>query len=126
MNGRAVDCDLSDAHYARDARWHIAQSLGAAIAKVELVVAGAALDDYDILDDRDIQIVLSDRRVEQELAEAANVDSIEELVPKIRLCWNYARISTLPESIRHFHRLRDLEIIRLARWHWRSQRASQA
>ena len=45
MNGRAVDCDLSDAHYARDARWHIAQSLGAAIAKVELVVAGAALDE---------------------------------------------------------------------------------
>ena len=82
INGRAVDCDLSDAHYARDARWHIAQSLGAAIAKVELVVAGIALDDYDILDDRGIQIVLSDRRVEQELVEAANVDSIEELVPK--------------------------------------------
>ena len=73
---------MSDAHYARDSRWHIAKSLGAAIAKVELVVAGVALYDYDSLDDRDIQIVLSDRRVEQELVEAANVDSIEELVPK--------------------------------------------
>ena len=111
LSGDSINCELRGVTHAWDARWRIAASLGTAIARVEISVAGVVLEDSDRLDGRDLEIVLSDRRVEQELVEAVGFRNFEN---RSKLSIKYARISTLPESICDLRSLRCLDIFETA------------
>ena len=49
ISGTLIDCDFDGCLYAGDARRRIATSLGTAVARVEIFVAGKVLEDGDIL-----------------------------------------------------------------------------
>ena len=65
ISGRVIDCDFNGCLNAGDARRRIATSLGTAVERVEISVERNVLEDSDSLDGRDMEIVLSEERVER-------------------------------------------------------------
>ena len=112
ISGRLIECDFNGCRHAGGARRRIATSLGTAVARVEIFVAGKVLEDGDILflDGHEMEIVLSERRVEQEFLKAVGALNFKILRSQSSLRIRRTQLSTLPEIFCHLRDLRHLDI----------------
>ena len=60
LTGEVSDCNESWVETVRDARGHIARTLGKPSGCIQICVAATILDDDDTLDDRDMNVVVCD------------------------------------------------------------------
>jgi hypothetical protein len=60
LTGEVIDCNESWVETVRDARGHIARTLGKPSGCIQICVAATILDDDDTLDDRDMNVVVCD------------------------------------------------------------------
>ena len=84
----------------------------AGLQRVEIFDAGKVLEDGDILflDGHEMEIVLSERRVEQEFLKAVGAPNFEILRSESSLRIRRTQLSTLPEIFCHLRDLRRLDI----------------
>ena len=63
LNGEAIDCNKSWVKTGRDARGHIARTLGKPSDCIEILKNSHIVEDDDILDDRDLNVVVRNPRI---------------------------------------------------------------